>query len=211
MTIAPSIELTPNITQFPTKTSKAGNYAVIALFSALAVATSLILVFVPNLETITLVIFIISLRYGFRMGLFTAVTITLTFEIMASQIYGSGAVVIPFKLLAYLLVGLTGHIWGESNQVPGKTILAVTGASLAIIYDLITTFGIVFWLNQPMSTYFVLVAIGFVAPPFFTPLHMIGNAFLFQLIPSIQNQLENITSHHISNPEEGTEIEKRVG
>ena len=50
------------------------------------------------------------------------------------------------------------------------------------------------WLGQPLSTYFVLIAIGVVIPPFFTPLHMLGNAFLFQFVPSIQNHLNGIES-----------------
>jgi len=195
MVVAPSPSAAPEVTNFHVKPTKTKSYAVIALFSALAVATSLLLVLVPNLETISLVIFLVSLRYGFRAGMFTAITVVVTYEIIVSQLFGSGVILLPFKLMAYLLIVLMGHFWKESPKGPGKVALTVTGASLAIVFDLITTLGLVLWLDQPWSTYFVLVAVGIIIPPFFTPLHVLGNAILFQFVPSIQSHLDAIELH----------------
>lgn len=194
---APSTGAAPEVTCFQAKHTKTRDYAVIALFSALAVATSLLLILVPNLETITLVIFLISFRYGFRTGICTAMTVALTFELIASQLFGSGAIILPFKLVAYLLIALTGSLWKESSHQPGKVALIVTGASLAILFDLITTLGLVLWLSQPLYTYFAFLAIGILVPPFFTPIHVLGNALLFQFIPSIQNRLDTIEANRI--------------
>lgn len=193
----PSTSAEPEITRFQAKPTKTWDYAIIAMFSALAVATSLVLLLVPNVETITLVIFLVSLRYGFRTGMCTAITVALTYELLASQIFGSGAIILPFKLVAYLVIVLTGDLWKKSSRLPGKVALAATGASLAVMFDLITTLGLVLWLGQPLSTYFVLLVIGIVVPPFFTPLHVLGNALLFQFIPSIQSHLDALEAHRV--------------
>lgn len=190
--VAPSTSVNPEATSFHTNATKTKTYAVIALFSALAVATSLLLALIPNVETISLVIFLVSLRYGFRAGMFTAITVTGIYELIVSQLFGTGVILLPFKLIAYLLIVLMGHLWRESPKGPGKAALTITGASLAITFDLITTLGLVLWLEQPLSTYLVLVTVGIVIPPFFTPLHMLGNAILFQFVPSIQSHLDTI-------------------
>lgn len=208
--VAPSTGAAPEVTSFQAKQTRTWNYAVIALFSALAVATTLLLVLVPNLETISLVIFLVSLRYGFRTGMFTAITVALTFELIASQLFGSGAIILPFKLIAYLLIALMGALWKESSYKPRKMALAITGASLAILFDMITTLGLVLWLGQPLSAYFVLLIIGIVVPPFFTPIHVLGNALLFQLVPSIQNRLDILEGHHVQPQDEVKPYEKGV-
>ncbi|MFQ6126643.1 MAG: hypothetical protein ACE5R6_18815 [Candidatus Heimdallarchaeota archaeon] len=208
--VAPSTGTAPEVMSFQAKHTKTWNYAIIALFSALAVATSLLLVLVPNLETITLVIFLVSLRYGFRTGMFTAMTIAVIFELIASQLFGSGAIIFPFKLIAYLLIALTGALWKKSSCKPGKIALAITGATLAILFDMITTLGLVLWLGQPISAYFVLLVIGIVVPPFFTPLHVLGNAFLFQLVSSIQDRLDILEEHQVQPPVEVKPDEKGV-
>lgn len=210
--VAPSTGAAPEVTSFQAKYTRTWNYAVIALFSALAVATSLLLVLVPNVETISLVIFLVSLRYGFRTGMVTAITVVLIFEFIATQLFGSGAIILPFKLIAYLLIALTGALWKESSYKPGKIALAITGASLAILYDMITTLGLVLWIGQSLSAsaYFVLLVIGIVVPPFFTPIHILGNALLFQLVPSIQNRLAIIEGHQVQPHDEVKPFEKGV-
>ncbi len=210
--VAPSTGASPEVTSFQAKYTRSWNYAIIAIFSALAVATSLLLVLVPNLETISLVIFLVSLRYGFRTGMVTAITVALIFELIASQLFGSGAIILPFKLFAYLLIAFTGALWKESSYKPGKIALTITGASLAILFDMITTLGLVLWIGQSLSAsaYFVLLVIGIVVPPFFTPIHVLGNALLFQLVPSIENRLAIIEGDQVQPQEEEKAFEKGV-
>lgn len=208
--VAPSTGAAPEITSFQAKHTRSWNNVIIAIFSALAVATSLLLVLVPNLETISLVIFLVSLRYGFRTGMVTAITVVLIFELIVSQLFGSGAIILPFKLIAYLLIALTGALWKESSYKPGKIALAITGASLAILFDMITTLGLVLWVGLPLSAYFIMLVIGIVVPPFFTPIHVLGNAFLFQLVSSIQNRLDIIEGYQVQPQEEVKPYEKEV-
>jgi hypothetical protein len=79
------------------------------IFSAAAVASSTVLLFIPNLETISLFIFLVGYRYGKATGTMTVLTTVTIFEMFASQVYGTGGI-FPFllKFPPYFLIMLTG-------------------------------------------------------------------------------------------------------
>jgi hypothetical protein len=84
-------------------------FATSVIFSAAAVASSTILLFIPNLETISLFIFLVGYRYGKATGTMTVLTTVTIYEMFASQVYGTGGI-IPFllKFPPYFLIMLTG-------------------------------------------------------------------------------------------------------
>ncbi|MFX0170785.1 MAG: hypothetical protein ACFE9L_02590, partial [Candidatus Hodarchaeota archaeon] len=67
------------------------------------------LLFIPNLETISLVIFLVGYRYGKATGIMMVLTTVTIYEMFASQVYGTGGI-IPFllKFPPYFLIMLTG-------------------------------------------------------------------------------------------------------
>ena len=79
------------------------------IFSAAAVASSLVFIFVPNLETLSLFFFLVGYKYGIKTGLTTVVTSVIIYEMFASQFYGTGGP-LPFllKFPPFLLIMVTG-------------------------------------------------------------------------------------------------------
>ncbi len=79
------------------------------IFSAVAVASSTILLIIPNLETLTIFFFIVGYQYGKSTGIMTVLTSVTIFELFASQFYGTGGL-IPFflKFPPFILVMFTG-------------------------------------------------------------------------------------------------------
>ncbi|MFX0185293.1 MAG: hypothetical protein ACFE95_19600 [Candidatus Hodarchaeota archaeon] len=84
-------------------------FATSVIFSAAAVASSTVLLIIPNLETISLFIFLVGYRYGKTTGTMTVLTTVTIYEMFASQVYGTGGI-IPFllKFPPYFLIMLTG-------------------------------------------------------------------------------------------------------
>ena len=65
--------------------------AIIVIYSAAAVASSTTLVLIPNLETITIFVFLVSFYYGFRIGFLMMLTTSIIYELFASIVFGFGA------------------------------------------------------------------------------------------------------------------------
>ena len=85
--------------------------AIIIIYSAAAVASSTSLIFIPNLETITIFIFIVSYYYGFRIGLSMMITTATIYELFASIVYGFGGPLFFFKVFAYTVtVGIAASL-----------------------------------------------------------------------------------------------------
>jgi hypothetical protein len=111
-------------------------FATSVIFSAAAVASSTILLFIPNLETLSLFFFIVGYQYGKTTGTMTVITSVTVYEMFASQVYGTGGL-IPFllKFPPFLLFMIMGayfrrlkheekattenhqHLQGESREV----------------------------------------------------------------------------------------------
>ena len=196
------------------------------IFSAAAVASSTVLLLIPNLETLSLFFFLVGYRYGLATGTTTVITSVTIFEIFASQIYGTGGPV-PFLLkfppfLVIMIVGVYFHSlkvnenfstynkkdFVEEEAIPNvpvlykpqimnqrkneanfspyeRILLAQLGLALTIIYDVITSFGILFFVPTWQG-----LLVSFIAGiPFFT-LHQISNLILFSTIPSIVTALD---------------------
>lgn len=84
-------------------------FATSVIFSAAAVASSTVLLFIPNLETISLFLFLVGYRYGKATGTMTVLTTVTIFEMFASQVYGTGGIIpFLFKFPPYFLIMLTG-------------------------------------------------------------------------------------------------------
>ena len=118
------------------------------IFSAVAVASSTILLFIPNLETLSLFFFLVGYRYGKTIGTTTVLTSVTIFEMFASQVYGTGGI-FPFllKFPPFLLIMATGvyfHFLKEkrekslnnhSGYSPVISALETTSLNMPILYE----------------------------------------------------------------------------
>ena len=95
------------------------------IFSAIAVASSTVLLIIPNLETLTIFFFIVGYQYGKSTGVMTVLTSVTIFELFASQFYGTGGL-IPFllKFPPFFLVMFMGVYF--SNLKDQDTIMLQT-------------------------------------------------------------------------------------
>jgi len=207
-------------------------FATSVIFSAAAVASSTIFLFIPNFETLSVFFFFVGFRYGFFTGSLTVFTSVTIYEIFASQVYGSGGP-IPFllKFPPFFLIMVMGVYFnhlktdksqskshlntkndgndGVTDNLPSypllykpninedlKTskeftkyetfLLAQLGLVLTIIYDIITSFGLLVF----VPTWEALILSFFTGLPFFL-LHQLSNALLFSTIPALSRALDS--------------------
>jgi hypothetical protein len=84
-------------------------FSISVIFSSAAVASSLVFIFIPNLETLSLFFFLVGYRYGIKTGVTTVITSVTIYEMFASQFYGTGGL-FPFilKFPPFLLIMISG-------------------------------------------------------------------------------------------------------
>lgn len=90
--------------------------SLVAMYSAVAVASSLALVTIPNLETISLFIFFVSYRHGWRRGLNMAVLTLVIYEFTVASVWGSAGLLFLFKFPPQFLTVLTGALLGSLTR-----------------------------------------------------------------------------------------------
>lgn len=198
-------------------------FSVSVIFSAAAVASSLVFIFIPNLETLSVFFFLVGYRYGIKTGMATVVTSVTIYEMFASQVYGTGGL-IPFmlKFPPFFLIMIFGAYFNalkikdrynhedteesfidtnsniyssdilyQPSDLQKKTqlihfslyerlLLAQLGFALTVIYDLVTTLGIIVF----VPTWEGLLVSFITGFPFFT-FHQLTNIIIFSTIPSI--------------------------
>jgi hypothetical protein len=211
---------------------KIQSFATSVIFSAAAVASSTIFLFIPNFETLSVFFFFVGFRYGFFTGSLTVFTSVTIYEIFASQVYGSGGP-IPFllKFPPFFLIMVMGVYFNhlKTDKISSKShlktnieeyesiaeelpsspllfspgisedsntsmeftvyetfLLAQLGLVLTIIYDIITSFGLLVFI----PTWEALILSFFTGLPFFL-LHQLSNAFLFSTIPALNKALDS--------------------
>ena len=221
-----------SLTDYQNEVRRIQIFATSVIFSAAAVASSTIFLFIPNFETLSLFFFLVGYRYGFFTGSLTVFTSVTIYEIFASQVYGSGGP-IPFllKFPPFLLILAMGVYFNHlktdkssprselnkkteenrigTNIIPSSPLLyspiitedskasksftkyetlllAQLGLVLTIIYDVITSFGLLVF----VPTWEALILSFFTGLPFFL-LHQISNTVLFSTIPALNNALDS--------------------
>lgn len=173
------------------------------MFSAMAVASSTVLLVAPNLETLTVVFFLVSYRYGLRYGIPTALISTTVFEIFASMVWGSAGIGYFFKLPPYLLTVTIGWSLGRDyrNKIEKDPLISqnnskihtlspwyfgLTGAILTICYDVFTNLAFFIFVPEPIAfAFYFLTALPFAI------FHEITNFMIFLSIPAINRAMDS--------------------
>ena len=160
--------------------------SVSASLASLGIVLSTIVVFVPNMEFISVTIFLISLLFGVYYGLMVAIAVPVVYEFIIIAIIGSAGYLIYFKLISYVILAL---ITGLLRKVLSKLSfweLGVLGSLFAIVYDVLTTIGyqiVVIRTEFVLSYLLVLLGSGIV----FTIAHVVSNFVLFSFTRTMIN------------------------
>lgn len=156
--------------------------------ASFGIILSVMVALIPNIEFISVTIFLITLLFGAYYGLISSVAIVFVYEFIVTSIYGSGGLIVFFKLLSYMLLSLIAGKMRNAIYRLSWWELGIIGSLFAIIYDLITTLGGYIIVFQQIVTSSMLALLIFGIP--FTLIHLCGNFILFSLIKSIIGWIE---------------------
>ncbi len=163
-----------------------------SIFTALAIGLGFSLIMVPNIELITVIVFLAGLTLGIGWGILVGGTAELIFSVLNP--FGSGLVFPPLllsQIISMIIIGAAGGILRPvffKREFTGKSIvsLAITGFILTFIFDSLTT------LSYPFSAGFDLPqTIGiYISGIGFTILHQISNTIVFAIgVPKVIKHL----------------------
>jgi hypothetical protein len=155
-----------------------------AIFSALAIGLGFSLLMVPNIELITVVVFIAGLTLGVRWGILVGFTSEFIFSVFNP--FGSGLVFPPLliaQIISMIIIGAIGGIlhnifFIKEYSKKHVILLAIVGFFLTFIFDSLTTlaYPISMGFDFPQTFVIYLSGLGF------TFLHQISNAMIFSII-----------------------------
>ena len=123
--------------------------SVTATLASLGIVLSAVVIFFPNVEFISVSIFLISIIFGVEYGILASISIAVIYEFLVIPIYGSGGLLIIVKLLCYIGLSLISGFGRKFFLKLSFWELGIFGATFALIYDLITTiFGQLLFFNR---------------------------------------------------------------
>lgn len=158
--------------------------SVSASLASLGIILSALVVYIPNIEFISVTIFLIALLFGHYYGIIAAVGVSIVYEFFVTSIYGSAGLLIFFKLFCYLTLALIVGLGRKSFLKLSFWELGIFGSLFALAYDIITTIGAqIIILQSQITTYYIMLVLITGIP--FTILHFLGNFFLFSLTRNI--------------------------
>ena len=163
-----------------------------SIFTALAIGLGFSLLMVPNVELITVIVFLSGLTLGVRWGILVGGTAEFIFSVLNP--FGSGLVFPPLLISQVVSMILIGAFGGFLRSVFYKkkysskriAILAITGFILTFLFDSLTTlsYPVSVGFDFPQTFGIYLSGIGF------TLLHQISNAIIFPIvIPKVVKHL----------------------
>ncbi len=161
-----------------------------ASLASLGIVLSTIVVFVPNMEFISVTIFLVSLLFGVYYGLMVAISVPIVYEFIIIAIIGSAGYLIFFKLISYVLLALITSSLRKILLKISFWELGVLGGFFAIVYDILTTIGyqiIVIRSDFVFSYFLVLLGSGII----FTIAHVVSNFILFSFTKTMINWIHS--------------------
>jgi len=175
-----------------------------AMFSALAIGLGYALLMVPNVELMTLIIFIAGLTLGLRWGVIIGGTSEAIYSILNP--FGSGLMFPPLliaQVVSMMIVGFTGgllrSVFYRTSFSPIRIgIAGVVGFVVTFIFDSLTTlsYPISAGFDAPQTWGIYLSGLGF------TILHQVSNIVVFSVgIPAVMKHLAN--ENEVSNEKTG--------
>lgn len=179
-----------------------------ASLASLGIVLSTIVVFVPNMEFISVTIFLVSILFGVYYGLMVAVSVSVVYEFIIIAIIGSAGYLIFFKLICYVSLAVVTGLMRKIFLKLSYWELGVFGSFFAIIYDIITTIGYQIVVISTIGNQTVVIGSDFVfqyllvlpgSGIIFPIAHVVGN-FVFQyLLVLLGSGIIFTIAHVVSN------------
>lgn len=158
---------------------KAHHIALIGLFTALAVVLGYAFIAIPNIEMVTLSVFLAGTILGSAKGFIVGFLAEFIFAVF-NPIGMAGPQLLIGMVLGMALIGLIGGLFGKliKDKHSPRILLFFIGAACTVLFDLLTTvsFALMTGLgpDQTAATY--------AAGAYFYSIHMFGNGMLFVLL-----------------------------
>jgi len=167
----------------------------LAIFTALGVALATLFAYLPFFELMSLTLFIGGAILGPLYSVFLAILSSSLYEIISTTLLGVGAIIFPFKIIAYILIALSGALLGrilyKKPTYFWRFFMGVVGGLLTISYDLIVNFGWILLsvqggdeLGFSFAAYFTALIAGIIV----TISRTATNIVLFIFVPDILNR-----------------------
>ncbi len=173
--------------------SKIQEYTLLIQITAAAVGSSLLLILIPNVETITFTAFFVGYLFNKRFAFATTLTLILTWEILASIIFAFSGITFLFKLVAWLLVTSLG-ISAKRMKISSPLEFAAFGLISTLIFDILVTIPYAFFFIGQLNDFFTIILTTFIFGIYFTLLHTISNSVLFAYLPKFLDSIIPVLS-----------------
>jgi hypothetical protein len=138
----------------------------------------------PNVEFTSLVVFLVGAIFGISLGV--ALGVLVMFINAFFSPWGFAGLMLPFQVAGMVIVGIGGGLYGRTKNglYDARSCIeaAILGASLTLVYDVITNFGVAVSLmlvGMPLLLAFISAMISG-AP--FSLIHIVSNTAVFGLI-----------------------------
>jgi len=154
--------------------------ALVAAFTALAIASDFALADIPNVKLVDPIVFSVAFVFGFEMGVYVGVLSELIWGTLSP--YGFGGYIIPFLVGGEVLYALAGwaaaRVWaGESSRLSSRNLYFGAALSLcAFLLDLETNAGTALLSFWPSLTVQKLLATEALGVPFMVS-HEVSDLF----------------------------------
>ncbi|MHA1629079.1 MAG: hypothetical protein ACTSXO_02480 [Candidatus Heimdallarchaeota archaeon] len=175
-----------DVTQSTQQANHTIKIAMVAILGALSAALSTAFIFFPYIELMTITLFLGGIILGPIYACALAIISASLYEIISTVIIGPGFIIFPFKLVAFLLIALSGafckQLIEKDTTVLLRLFFATIGGLLTIAFDLITNVGwIILAQNFNFIGYFTALLIGLPV----TASKVVVNGVLFFFIPDV--------------------------
>jgi len=135
----------------------------------------------PNVEFTSLFTFLVGILYGSLIGGFFGGFVMFVNGFLSP--WGFGGFMMPFQIVGMTIIGFAGGIYkrygggARSAQVCAE--VAVLGAFLTILYDIITNFGVAVSLALTGTPWYISLISAFSMGALFSLVHIVSNVVLF--------------------------------
>ncbi|MGH9919713.1 MAG: hypothetical protein ACRD6W_12720 [Nitrososphaerales archaeon] len=146
---------------------KTNDLALVAAFTALAIASDFALVDIPNVKLVDPIVFSVAFVFGLEMGVYVGALSELIWGTLSP--YGFGGYVIPFLVAGEVIYALAGwaaaRLWaGEGSPVSSRNLyFGAVLALCAFLWDLETNAGtalLSFWPSLTIQKLLATEALG---------------------------------------------------
>jgi len=138
----------------------------------------------PNVEFTSLIVFLVGAIFGISSGV--ALGILVMFINAFFSPWGFAGLMLPFQVTGMMVVGIGGGLYGRTKNglydASSCIEAAILGASLTLVYDVITNFGVAVSLmlvGMPLLLAFISAII---SGALFSLIHIVSNTAVFGLI-----------------------------